>query len=105
MSKPSCPRCGHDLGWRGALRQVLGPTRAAAAMWGAVCPSCQAQLKVPNARMLLIATAGIFFGSQSSLVLLVGAPSEALFWTAKLGLILLFYALATLIFFRLEPVE
>jgi len=105
MRRLSCPRCDQQLGWRGTLRQILAPARAGGAMWGAVCPACRADLKVPAARLLLIAAAGIFFGSQSSVVLLLGSPPPVVFWAAKLGLILFFYAVAILVFLKLEPVE
>ena len=105
MSLPDCPRCSHVLGWNAALRQVLGWSRAGTALWGAVCPACDADLKVPNARVLLIAASGIFFGSQSSVVLLLGSPSPVVFWSVKVGLILFFYALAIRVFFRLELVK
>jgi hypothetical protein len=68
------------------------------------CPACGADLRVTNARVLLIAASGIFFGSQSSVVLLLGSPPAAVFWAAKVELILFFYALAFLVFFKLEPV-
>jgi len=104
MNRPACPRCDHVLGWPVALRQVFGWSRAGTAMWGAVCPACGADLKVPNARMLLIAASGIFFGSQSSVVLLLGTPSAVVFWAAKVGLVLFCYFLAVLFIFKLEPV-
>ena len=104
MSRPACPRCSHVLGWRAALRQVLGWSRVGTALWGAVCPACGADLRVPNARILLIAASGIFFGSQSSVVLLLGSPPAAVFWSVKVGLILFFYAVAIRVFFKLELV-
>lgn len=105
MGRPVCPRCDRNLGWRHTLRRVYGPSREGTAMWGLVCPGCGTDLKVPNARMLLIAVSGIFFGSQSSTLLLLGEPSPVVFWTAKVGLVLFFYVLATVIFLKLEPVE
>lgn len=104
MGRPVCPRCGHHPGWRNTLRRVYGPSREGTALWGMVCPQCRADLKVPNARMMLIVVSGIFFGSQSSTLLLLGTPTPAVFWAAKLGLVLLFYVLATVIFLKLEPV-
>ena len=105
MGRPVCPRCGHHLGWRNTLRRVYGPSRQGTALWGVVCPECGADLKVPNARMMLIAVSGIFFGSQSSTLLLLGTPTPAVFWTVKLGLVLFFYVLATVVFLKLEMVE
>ena len=105
MNNPVCTRCRHVFGWGEALRQVFGLARAGRATWGAVCPACGADLKVPAGRMLLIAAAGIFFGSQSSTLLLVADVPPAVFWAAKLCLILGFYALAIFFFLRLEPVE
>ena len=103
-NNPACARCGHVFPWRDALRQVFGPGRAGAALWGAVCPACGQDLRVPKARMLLIAAAGLFFGSQSSLLLLGSGLSPLEFWLAKLGLVVGFYAIAIFFFLRLEPV-
>ena len=105
MGRPVCPRCERNLGWRHTLQRVYGPVREGTALWGLVCPACGADLKVPNARMLLIAFSGIFFGSQSSVVVLLWEPSPAVFWTAKAGLVLFFYVVATVVFLRLEPVS
>jgi hypothetical protein len=105
VNNPTCPRCGHVFAWRDALRQVLGPSRAGAALWGAVCPSCGTDLRVPMTRVLLIAAAGIFFGSQSSTLLLVGDLSTTEFWLIKLLLIIGFYAIAIFFFLKLEVVE
>lgn len=104
MNQPVCPRCRHVLGWSGALRQVLGPSGRASSLWGARCPACDADLKVPNARVLLIVALAIFFGSQTSTLLLLGAPGRLEFWLAKLGLILGYYVIAVFFFFKLEPV-
>ncbi len=105
MTRPACPDCGHVFPWRDILRQVFGPSRSGTALWGARCPACGADLKVPNGRMLLIAASGLFFGSQSSTIMLVGHPSPFVFWLAKLGLVLGFYAIAVVFFLRLERVE
>ncbi len=104
LNNPVCTRCGHVFAWRSALRQVFGTGRAGAALWGAVCPACGQDLRVPKARMLLIAAAGLFFGSQSSLLLLGSGLSPLEFWLAKLGLVVGFYAIAIFFFLRLEPV-
>ena len=56
-------------------------------------------------RVLLIASSGIFFGSQSSTLLVLGDLSRAEFYAAQLFLILGFYAIAIFIFLKLEPVE
>ena len=74
-------------------------------MWGALCPECGAELKVPASRVLLIAAAGIFFGSQTSTLLLLGDFTVFEFWLAKLWMIVGFYAIAIFFFLRLEPVE
>lgn len=105
MPTPSCPSCSRALGWSAALRQVFGPSRAGTALWGAVCPACGADLKVPNGRMLLIAVSGLFFGSQSSTLLLASGLEPWQFWLVKLGMVLGFYAIAIVVFLRLEPVE
>lgn len=104
MNNPTCPACGHVFPWRRTLTQIYGPTRAGRALWGVVCPECGADLKVPNARMLLIVTAGIFFGSQSSTLLLLGDLPPVGFWLVKLGLIVGFYVIATFFFLSLERV-
>jgi hypothetical protein len=74
-------------------------------MWGAVCPSCSADLKVPNSRVMLIVAAAIFFGSQSSTVLVLSDVSLWQFYMVKIFLILGFYAIATFIFLKLELVK
>jgi len=104
LNNPLCTTCGHRFAWGDALRQVFGLARKGSATWGAVCPACEADLKVPNARMLLIAAAGIFFGSQSSTLLLVGSLDPVGFWLVKLGMIVGFYAIAVFFFLKLEPV-
>lgn len=105
MNNPTCPGCGHRFAWSAALKQILGPSRQGSALWGAVCPVCGADLKVPNGRALLIAFAGIFFGSQSSTLLLVTDIGQLGFWLVKIFLVLGFYAIALFIFLNLEPVE
>ncbi len=105
MNNPKCPTCGFVFPWREALRQILGPGRRARSMWGALCPECGAELKVPMTRVLLIAACGIFFGSQTSTLLMLSDLTRFEFWLAKLWLIVGFYALAIFFFLRLEPAE
>jgi len=105
LNNPTCPQCGHRFSWSGALKQILGPGRAGTALWGALCPSCQADLKVPNSRVMLIVASAIFFGSQSSVILLVNEISLAQLLLAKVALILGFYAIAVFFFLKLEAVE
>ena len=105
MNNPDCPRCGHVFAWGTALRQILGPRQRGGALWGATCPSCDARLRVPMSRVLLIVTSGIFFGSQSSTLLLLGQLTPAEFWLAKLLLIMGFYVIAVFVFLKLEVVE
>lgn len=102
MNNPRCPACGLRLGWIPTLRRILGPGRSGTALWGLLCPGCGADLKVPNSRVLLIFAAGIFFGSQTSSLLVLGhfAPWQAV--VVKLLLILGFYALAIFFFLTLE---
>ncbi len=104
MHNPRCPVCHNRLKWLPTLGQVLGPGRRGTALWGAVCPECGADLKVPNGHVLLIAAAGIFFGGQTSVLLTLGnlAPWQGLL--VKLMLILGFYAIAIWFFFTLEKV-
>lgn len=105
MNNPTCPQCNHRFAWLDVLKQVLGPSRQGTALWGAVCPACQADLKVPNGRALLIAFSGIFFGSQTSTLFVLGSFSVLELWTIKLFLVLGFYAIAIFIFLKLEQVE
>ncbi len=105
MNNPACPQCEHVFSWSGALKQILGPGRQGSAMWGAVCPSCKSDLKVPNSRVMLIVTAAIFFGSQSSTVLVLSDVSLWQFYMVKIFLILGFYTIATFIFLKLELVK
>jgi hypothetical protein len=105
LNNPTCPGCGHVFPWSRALVQIYGPSRAGTALWGAVCPACGADLKVPNSRMLLIVCAGLFFGSQSSTLLLLGDLPAVGFWLVKLGLVVGFYAIATFFFLSLEIVQ
>lgn len=105
MNNPKCPACGFAFPWLKALKQILGPGRRSRSLWGAVCPECRAQLKVPTSRVLLIAASGIFFGSQTSTLLLLGSYTAFEFWLAKLWLIVGFYAIAIFVFLRLETVE
>lgn len=105
LNSPRCPRCENTLTWRHTLSSVLGPRRRNRATWGVVCPSCDADLKVPNSRVLLIAAAGIFFGSQTSTLLVLGNMTTAEFWIAKLWLIVGFYAIATFVLLKLELLD
>ncbi len=104
MNNPTCPACKARLQWFPTLRAIIGVKRSGSALWGLLCPACGADLKVPNSRALLIAAAGIFFGSQTSILLTLG---HFTFWPAmlvKLWLILGFYALAIWFFLNLEQV-
>ncbi len=74
-------------------------------MWGLVCPSCRADLKVPNSRVMLIAASAIFFGSQTSTLFLLGEMTRLKLWLLNLFLVLGFYAIAVFFFLKLEPVE
>ncbi len=105
MNNPTCPSCQNVFSWSEALKQILGPTRQGTAMWGAVCPSCGADLRVPKARVLLIAASAIFFGSQSSTLLVLSNIPLWQFYAAKVFLILGFYAIAIFILLKLELVE
>jgi len=105
LNNPACPQCDHVFSWWGALKQILGPGRQGPAMWGAVCPSCQSPLKVPNSRVMLIVASAIFFGSQSSTVLVLSEVAVWQFFAIKILLILGFYAIATFIFLKLELVK
>ena len=105
MNNPRCEKCGYSFAWKEALRQLLGPGRKGGSLWGVFCPECRAGLKVPMSRVLLIAASGIFFGSQSSTLLLLKEMSVTEFWLAKLWLIVGFYVIAIFIFLKLEPVE
>ncbi len=105
MNNPTCPSCGHRFAWFAALKQIIGSSRKGKALWGAVCPSCQADLKVPNSRVMLIVFGAIFFGSQSSTLFLVGNITVLELWVIKIFLVLGFYAIAVFIFLKLELVE
>jgi hypothetical protein len=105
LNNPKCPACGFAFPWREALKQILGPSRRASSTWGALCPECGADLKVPMTRVLLIVASGIFFGSQTSTLLVLGELTRFEFWLAKLWLILGFYAIAIFMFLRLERTE
>jgi len=60
---------------------------------------------VPNSRVLLIVAAAIFFGSQTSTLLLLGEFTPLEFWLAKIGMVLVYYAIAVFFLFKLEPVQ
>lgn len=104
MNNPTCPDCGHRFSWKTALKKIFGSSRQGTALWGAVCPSCQADLKVPNSRMLLIVASGIFFGSQTSTLFFLGDFTTLEFWGIKVALVMGFYALAIFILLSLEKV-
>ena len=105
LNNPRCPACDHALPWWATLKNLLGPARQNRAMWGVACPACRVDLKVSKARVLLIAASGIFFGSQTSTLLVLREMSETEFWLAKLWLIVGFYAIAVFILLKLEPLE
>ena len=104
MNNPVCPRCGHRFPWVSALRDILGPGRPGTALWGTVCPACEADLKVPNSRVLLIAFGGIFFGSQSSTLFQLADIGRWPFLLIQIFLVLGFYAIGIFIFLSLEEV-
>lgn len=105
MNNPTCPGCGHRFAWFAALKQILGPSRQGTALWGAVCPSCGADLKVPNGRVLLIAFGAIFFGSQSSTLFFLADLTALEMWLVRIFLTLGFYVIAVFFLLRLETVE
>ncbi len=105
MNHPRCPSGAHAVPVWATLKKLLGPSRQNRAMWGVVCPSCEVDLKVSKARVLLIAAAGIFFGSQTSTLLVLREMSATEFWLAKLWLIVGFYAIAVFFLLKLEPLE
>ncbi len=74
-------------------------------MWGAVCPACGADLKVPNSRALLIFASAIFFGSQTSTLMVLGTFSQLEFWAAKILMILGYYAIAIFFLLKFESVQ
>lgn len=102
MNTPVCPACHARIGWRQALGQVLGPGRHDHALWGAVCAACGARLKVPTTRVMLIFASGIFFGSQTSVLLTLGDFSTWETIVIRILLIIGFYVIAGLFFFSLE---
>ena len=105
MNNPRCPVCDQALAWRSTLKTLLGPSRPNRAIWGVACPHCQSDLKVPNARALLIAASGVFFGSQSSYLLVLQEMSVTEFWLAKLWLIVGFYFIAIFFLLKLEALD
>ncbi len=74
-------------------------------MWGAVCPACGADLKVPNSRALLIFASAIFFGSQTSTLMVLGTFTQLEFWLAKIFMIFGYYAIAIFVLMRFESVQ
>ncbi len=105
LNNPVCPSCEHVFSWSSALKQILGPSRGGTALWGALCPSCGADLRVPKARVMLIVASAIFFGSQSSTLLVLKDISTFELYAAKIFLILGFYAIAVFFLLKLELVE
>jgi len=105
LNNPSCPACQIKMPWGHTLRSLLGPSRQNQATWGVDCPHCGAHLKVMKARVMLIAAAGIFFGSQSSTLLVLNQMTAFSFWIATLWLILGFYAVAIFVLLKLETIE
>ncbi len=105
LNNPVCPSCEHVFSWSGALKEILGPSRGGTALWGVLCPSCGADLRVPKSRVMLIVASAIFFGSQSSTVLVLSEISVWQLYAAKIFLIIGFYAIAVFILLKLELVE
>ncbi len=105
LNNPHCPACKNKLPWGYTLKTLLGPARPNRAVWGLACPECQAQTKVPNSRVLLIAASGVFFGSQTSTMLVLREMSTTEFWLAKLWLIVGFYLIATFFLLKLELLD
>jgi len=105
LNKPTCPNCNHTFSWLAAMKEILGPSRGATALWGVLCPSCGANLRVPKSRIMLIVASAIFFGSQSSYLFVLSDISKFELYTAKIFLILGFYAIAVFFFLKLELVE
>ncbi len=105
MHNPRCPACKQPLSWGYTLKSLLGSSRQNRATWGVVCPHCGTDLKVSNGRVLLIAAAGIFFGSQTSTLLVLGDLSVSAMWLARLWLIVGFYAIAIFFLLQLERLE
>ena len=60
---------------------------------------------MPIVTVGLIVASGVFFGSQSSTVLVLTEMGKWQFYTAKVFLILGFYAIAVFILLKLESVE
>jgi len=102
LNNPRCPACDHRLSWRYTLRCLLGPTKQNRATWGVVCPACQVDLRVRKGRVLPIAPAGLFFGSQSSTLLVLGDFDPMVSWLIMLWLIVGFYAIAVFVLLKLE---
>jgi hypothetical protein len=105
LNNPSCDQCDHVFYWPTALKQLFALKRPGTAMWGAVCPDCGADLKVPNSRAMLIFAAAIFFGSQTSTLMVLGTFTKWEFWLAKLFMILGYYAIAIFFLMKFESVQ
>jgi len=105
LNNPVCPSCEHRFSWASALKEILGPSRGGTALWGLLCPSCSADLRVPKSRVMLIVASAIFFGSQSSTVLVLSEISTFELYAAKIFLIVGFYAIAVFFLLKLEMVE
>jgi len=87
------------------MKRLLGPTKQNRATWGIVCPSCQTDLRVTKGRVMLIAASGIFFGSQTSTMLVLTGLNRFSSLLAMLWLIVGFYAIAIFVLLKLEPLE
>lgn len=105
VNNPTCTSCRHVFSWREVLRQLVTSGRRGGALWGVVCSACGAQLRVSSSRVLLIFASGIFFGSQTSTLLVLRNLSTVEFWLIKLWLIVGFYAIAIFAFLKLESAE
>lgn len=105
MNNPRCDQCDHVFSWPVALKQLFALQRPGTAMWGAVCPSCGADLKVPNSRAMLIFAAAIFFGSQTSTLMVLGSFTTLEFWVAKVAMIFGYYGIAIFVLLKFESVR
>jgi len=104
LNNPSCDQCDHTFSWPEALKQLFALQRPGTAMWGAICPSCGADLKVPNSRALLIFASAVFFGSQTSTLMVLGTFTRVEFWLAKIFMMLCYYIIAIFILLKFESV-
>lgn len=104
MNNPQCDQCDHVFSWSSALKQLFALQRRGTAMWGAVCPACGADLKVPNSRAMLIFASAIFFGSQTSTLMVLGTFTQLEFWMAKVFMTFGYYAIAIFVLMKFESV-